>query len=289
MSSRVQTADSDERQMWVEGRHDRLELAREAGWGGVSWGSVIAGVFVAYGVIVACIGIVAAVLHLMGFTLDNLSDDDWQRVGFIAGLVAAAVFLCAFTFGGYTAGRMARRAGFRNGVLVVVFGVVLLAAVAAVGQLEGATSAIVDRLESLGAPTDGTTWYGVGVLSGAVALGGMILGGVLGGVRGERWHQRLVVRAANPDIGPEADLRAKAERQRRAAEKALARAHEAGVMDAPETTDTAEPPARTVPAGNDDGEDEEEEQEQEPDRTPSEPAATAAGPRMTPSSRSSGP
>jgi hypothetical protein len=284
MSSRVQTADSDERQMWVEGRHDRLELAREAGWGGVSWGSVIAGVFVAYGVIVACIGIVAAVLHPMGFTLDNLSDDDWQRVGFIAGLVAAAVFLCAFTFGGYTAGRMARRAGFRNGVLVVVFGVVLLAAVAAVGQLEGATSAIVDRLESLGAPTDGTTWYGVGVLSGAVAIGGMILGGVLGGVRGERWHQRLVVRAANPDIGPEADLRAKAERQRRAAEKALARAQEAGVMDVSETTDTAEPPARTVPAGNGDGEDE----EQQPDRTRSEPAATAAGPRMTPSSRSSG-
>ena len=288
MSSRVQTADSDERQMWVEGRHDRLELAREAGWSGVSWGSVIAGVFVAYGVIVACIGIVAAVLHPMGFTLDNLSDNDWQRVGFIAGLVAAAVFLGAFTFGGYTAGRMARRAGFRNGVLVLAFGVVLLAAVAAVAQLEGATSAIVDRLESLGAPTDGSTWYGVGVLSGAVALGGMILGAVLGGVRGERWHQRLVVRAASPDIGPEADLRAEAERQRRAAEKALERAHKAGVMEAPETTDTPEPPARTIPAADGDKEDDKDEGE-ERDRTRSEPATTAAGPRMTPSSRSSGP
>ena len=284
MSNRVQTADSDERQMWVEGRHDRLELAREAGWGGVSWGSVVAGVFVAYGVIVACIGIVAAVLHPMGFTLDNLSDDDWQRVGFIAGLVAAAVFLCAFTFGGYTAGRMARRAGFRNGVLVLVFGVVLLAAAAAVAQLEGATSAIADRLESLGAPTDGSTWYGLGALSGAVALGGMILGAVLGGMRGERWHQRLVVRAASPDIGPEADLRAEAERHRRAAEKALARAHEAGVMEVPETTDAPEPPARTIPAADGD-----KDEGEERDPTRSEPATTAAGPRMTPSSRSSGP
>ncbi len=272
MSSRVQTADSDERQMWVEGRHDRLELAREAGWGGVSWGSVIAGVFVAYGVIVACIGIVAAVLHPMGFTLDNLSDDDWQRVGFIAGLVAAAVFLCAFTFGGYTAGRMARRAGFRNGVLVLVFGVVLLAAVAAVAQLEGATSAIVDRLESLGAPTDGSTWYGLGVLSGAVALGGMILGAVLGGVRGERWHQRLVVRAASPDIGPEADLRAEAERQRRAAEKALERAHKAGVMEVPDTTDTPEPPARTIPAA--DGDDEGQTRTRSRKRSPTAPEAS---------------
>jgi hypothetical protein len=285
MSTGGQTADGDERQMWVEGKRDRLELAREAGWGGVSWRSVVAGVLVAYGVIGACVGIAAAVLHPMGFTLDTLSDDDWQRVGLIAGLVAAAVFLGAFTFGGYTAGRMARRAGLRNGVLVVVLGVVLLVVLAAVAQFEGATSAIADRLESLGAPTDGTTWYGLGVSSGAVALGGMILGGVLGGVRGERWHQRLLVRAANPDIGPEADLRAEAERQRRAAEKALARIHKAGVMEIPDNTDTPEPTTRAIPAGDGDMEEEEEER----DYTRDEPAPTAAGPPTTPSSRSSRP
>jgi hypothetical protein len=296
MSTRGRAADTDERQMWVEGKRDRLELAREAGWGGVSWRSVVAGVFVAYGVIGACIGIAAAVLHPIGLTLDSLSHNDWQQVGLVAGLVAAAVVLGAFTFGGYTAGRMARRAGLRNGVLVAVLGVVLLAAVAALAQLEGATSALVDRLESLGAPTDGTTWYGVGVLSGAVALGGMILGALLGGVRGERWHQRLLVRAANPDIGPDADLRAEAERQRRAAEKALARAQRAGVIEVPEDTDTPMPSVRTIPAG--DGEtpmpgvrtipagdgDMEGDMEEEPDHTRSEPAPTAAGPPRTPSS-----
>src|SRR5438045_5015447 len=143
MRTRGRTVDTDERQMWVEGKRDRRELAREAGWGGVSWRSVLAGVFVAYGVIGACIGIAAAVLHPMGLTLDSLSRNDWRQVGLVAGLVAAAVFLGAFTFGGYTAGRMARRAGLRNGVLVAVLGVVLLAAVAAVAQVEGATSALV--------------------------------------------------------------------------------------------------------------------------------------------------
>lgn len=288
MRTRGRSADTDEQQMWddgqtwVEGRRDRLELVREAGWGGVSWRSVVAGVFVAYGVIGACIGIAAAVLHPIGLSLDSLSDNDWQRVGLIAGLVAAVVFLGAFTFGGYIAGRMARRAGLRNGVLVAVLGVVLLAAVAAVAQLEGATSALVDRLESLGAPTDGTTWYGLGVLSGAVTLGGMIVGALLGGLRGERWHQRLLVRAANPDIGPDADLRAEADRQRRAAEKALARAHKAGVLevaDVPDGTDTSMPGVRTIPAGNGD-----KEEEEEPDRTRSERAPTAAGPPMRPSS-----
>jgi hypothetical protein len=297
MSTRVRSADADEGQMWVEGKRDRLELAREAGWGGVSWRSVLAGVFVAYGVIGACIGIVATVLHPMGLTLDSVSRKDWQQVGLLTGLVTAAAFLGAFTFGGYTAGRMARRAGLRNGVLVAVLGVVLLAVVAAVAQLEGATSAIVDRLEGLGAPTDGTTWYGLGVLSGAAALGGMILGGVLGGVRGERWHQRLLVRAANPDIGPDADLRAEAERQRRAAEKALARARKAGVIEVPdgtdapmspagdgdmdevpERTDTPMPGVRAVSARDRDKE------EEERDRTRSEPAPTGAGPPMRPSS-----
>src|SRR6266545_4534744 len=107
MSTGGPTADSDEPQMWVEGKRDRLELAREAGWGGVSWRSVVAGVLVAYGVIGACIGSSAAVLHSIGYPLDTLSDDEWQRLGLIAGLGAAAVFLGAFTFGGYTAGRMA--------------------------------------------------------------------------------------------------------------------------------------------------------------------------------------
>jgi len=182
---------------------------------------------------------------------------------------------------------------------VVVLGVVLLLVVAAVAQLEGATSAIADRLESLGAPTDGTTWYGLGVSSAAVALGGMILGGVLGGVRGERWHQRLLVRAANPDIGPEADLRAEAERQRRAAQKALARAHKAGVLDpdaevpdadvpdaeVPDGSDTPMPGVRRTPAANGD-----KKKDEEPDDDARrEPAPTAAGPPMTPSSRSSGP
>jgi hypothetical protein len=279
MSTRGRATDTGERQMWVEGKRDRLELVREAGWGGVSWGSVVAGVFVAYGVIGACIGIAAAVWHPMGLNLDSLSDHDWQQAGLISGLGAAGVFLGAFTFGGYTAGRMARRAGLRNGVLVAVFGIVLLVVVAAVAQAEGATSALVDRLESLGAPTDGTTWYGLGVVSGAVALGGTVLGALLGGVRGERWHQRLLVRAANPDIGPDADLRAEADRQRRAAEKALARAHKAGVMEVPDSIDTPMPGVRTIPAGDGD----KEEEEEEPDRTRREPAPTAAGPPMPPS------
>jgi spore maturation protein SpmB len=269
MSSRVHIDDPDERQRWIEGRRDRLELAREAGFGGVSWASVAAGVLAAYGAVALCIGIAAGVFHPLGITADRLTDNDWKRLGLGAGLGMAVVLLGAYSFGGYVAGRMARRAGLRHGVLVFVIGVLVLAAVAGISQLEGATTAIRSRLESLGAPTSDSAWAGVGSLTCVVALAGMLLGSLLGGVRGERWHQRLVARALDPDIGPEADLRADVEAQRKAAEKAEARARNAGAL----------------PASHDEGPTEPEPADTETERR-REPEPTAVGPARTPSSPS---
>jgi 4-amino-4-deoxy-L-arabinose transferase-like glycosyltransferase len=263
--SRVHIEDPDERQLWIEGRRERLELAREAGFRRVSWLSVAGGVATALGAFAVCVGIAAAVLHAAGIDAGDLSDDDWTRFGFLAGVLSAAALLAAYSLGGYVAGRMARRAGLRHGALVFVVGAVVVAAAVGVTVLEGGATAISDRLESLGAPTDDSAWFGVGVLSVAVALAGMLLGSLLGGVRGERWHQRLLARALDPNIGPEADLRAHLEAQRAEAAKALERAREAGV----------------VPAG-DDG-------EPEPAAPRREPEPTVAGPPKRPSSLSSGP
>lgn len=263
--SRVHIEDPDERQRWIEGRRERLELAREAGFRSVSWLSVGAGVAAAFGCFALCAGIAAAVLQAAGIDAGDLSDDDWTRFGFVAGVVSAAALFGAYSLGGYVAGRMSRRAGLRHGVLVFVVGAVVAAGAVGVTVLEGGATAISDRLESLGAPTDDSAWFGVGVLSVAVALAGMLLGSLLGGVRGERWHQRLVARALDPNIGPEADLRAHLEEQRAAADKALERAREAGV----------------VAAGDD--------SQPEPAEPRREREPTVAGPPKRPSSLSSGP
>jgi len=236
------------------------------------------------------------VLHPLDISLDGLTDNDWQRLGLVAGLLSAAALLGAFSFGGYAAGRMARRTGLRHGVLVFGVGVVVLAWAAGIAGVEGAAAAIRDRLESFGAPTDTSTWFGVAVVTGAAALGGMLLGAVLGGVRGERWHQRLAARALDPDIGPEADLRAEAERQRIAAAKALARARKAGVVPiADETEAPATRPAAPAWATQDPEPEKSEEEEArasgdgERDTRRQEPTPTAAGRPMPPSSWSSGP
>jgi hypothetical protein len=268
--SRVHIDDPDERQLWIEGRRERLEMAREAGFRDLSWLSVLAGVAAALGAVALYVGVAAAVLHAVGIDAGDLSDDDWTRLGFVASLLSAGALLASYLFGGYVAGRMARRAGLRHGVLVFVVGAVVVAAAVGVAALEGGTIAISDRLESVGAPTDDTAWFGVGVLSVAVALAGMLLGSLLGAVRGERWHQRLATRALDPNIGPEADLRAHLDAQRKRAEKALARARKKGVFP--------------------DGEGEEgAEHEPAPTGSRPEPAPTVAGPPRTPSSSSSGP
>lgn len=248
MSSRVHNEDPNEPERWLEGRHahERLDLTREAGWGQVSWLSVFAGVLTAIGAFGVCIGIAAAVLSPMGITLDTLTDSEWKSRGLGAGLAGAGALLGCYAFGGYVAGRMARRAGLRHGVLVFAVGVVLLGAALGIAQLEGALSAVRDRVESLGAPTGDSAWSGIGLVTIVVALAGMLLGSLLGSVRGERWHQRLVARALDPDVGPEADLRAEVEAQRKAAAKALERARKAGAL--PVTDEPTEPvPADTEP------------------------------------------
>lgn len=137
------------------------------------------------------------------------------------------MLFASYWIGGYVAGRMATRAGFMHGLLVLVFGVLLLVAVVGIAHIEKGTDAIVDRFDSLGVPTSGDEWTDIGTFAGIAAFAGMAIGALTGGAAGERWHRRLARRAADPEIGPEADLRAEAEARRREALEAAARARQA--------------------------------------------------------------
>jgi uncharacterized membrane protein len=285
--SSVHIEDPEQRREWIEGRGDRLELAREAGWGRVSWWSVTAGVLTVIGVIAVCAGVASAFLQALDITTDTLSDSEWTRAGFGVGLVPAVLLFGCFALAGYTAGRMARRAGMRHGLLVFVVGLVLILGAIGAAQLEGGLSVVRDRFDDLGAPTGESTWTGIALVTIGVALADALTGSLLGGARGERWHQRLVARAMDPGIGPEADLRAEVEAQRQAAAKAMERARQAGVAP------TEDEPTEEEPTNE---EQTREEPTREPtraatvadgrnDRTP-EPASTAAGPPRTPSSSS---
>jgi hypothetical protein len=181
---------------------DRASLAREAGVGRLSFISVLAGVLVAYGAFAVLAALVGAAAAAIG--LDNdLSRNDWARLGTGSAIAAAVVLLLAYLFGGYVAGRMARRAGLLNGLAVFLLAIVLVAAVGAIAASQADADAIRSNLRSLGIPTSGSEWGDLGTLAGIASVAAMLVGALVGGVLGERWHSKLTRRAVSGRYGPD--------------------------------------------------------------------------------------
>ncbi|CAA9239319.1 MAG: hypothetical protein AVDCRST_MAG50-2128 [uncultured Acidimicrobiales bacterium] len=189
----------------VETGRDRMVLAKDAGMGKVSLISVLAGVLVAYGAFAVIAAITAAVLNAVGVDTASLSDNDWRDAGIAGAAITAFVLLLSYLFGGYVAGRMARRAGALNGLLVFVLSVVIMGAIAALLSAQTDTEQVTSNLRSLGLPTTGEEWKSIGTAAGLGSLLAMLLGSVLGGILGERWHGKLMKRALDPSIGSEAN------------------------------------------------------------------------------------
>ena len=189
----------------VESRKDRMELATEAGYPKVSLGSVLAGVLVAYGAFAIIAAIAGGILTAAGVDTESLSSNDWREYGIVSGAVAALSLFLSYLFGGYVAGRMARRAGALNGALVFLFGILLVAGVAAAIGTQADSDAVMSNLRSMGVPTSGDEYTAIGTFAGLGAIVAMLLGSILGGISGERWHGKLVARALDPTVGPEHD------------------------------------------------------------------------------------
>lgn len=186
----------------VETRHDRRLLAADAGLGRVSLLSVLAGVMTAYGTFVLVLAVTAGVLRLLGVDT-RYSASDWKDIGLVGGVVTAAVLSVSYLFGGYVAGRMARRAGVTNGLLVLVLGLLFLVGAAALANAATDTSEILRNLRSLGIPTTASEWADAGLIVGSASLAAMLIGSLLGGALGERWHGKLLSRAVDPGYGLE--------------------------------------------------------------------------------------
>jgi hypothetical protein len=183
-----------------------MDLATEAGYPKVSLGSVLAGVLVAYGAFAIIAAIAGGILTAAGVDTGSLSSNDWREYSIVSGAAAALSLFLSYLFGGYVAGRMARRAGALNGALVFLFGILLVAGVAAAIGTQADSDAVMSNLRSMGVPTSGDEYAAIGTFAGLGAIVAMLLGSLVGGISGERWHGKLVARALDPTIGPEHDV-----------------------------------------------------------------------------------
>jgi hypothetical protein len=190
----------------LETARDRRTLAKEAGYGTTSFLSVLAGMLVALGAVALVMAALGAVGSQLGLDVDGISTSDWRTAGIAGAAVAAGVLFLAFFFGGYTAGRMSRRAGTKHGLLVFLLTAVVVAGVAGLAAWLGDTSEVTSALDDSGVPRDANTWSDIGIGAAIAAGVAMLLGSVLGGSRGDRWHGRLVTAAT--------ERRAEAHRER---------------------------------------------------------------------------
>ena len=192
----------------VETARDRVGLAHDAGLPRISFLSVLAGVLVAYGAFALLASIFGGVASASGGDFE-LPRGNWQTAGIVSAVVLGLTLFCSYLFGSYVAGRMARRSGTMHGLLVFFLGFVIAAAAGgfatAVAGTDAVRDSVRDTLGAIGAPTSGEDLRTMGSIGGIVALGSMLLGSLIGGRLGDRWHGKLLTRALDPAVGPDAE------------------------------------------------------------------------------------
>jgi len=187
-----------------ESPRDRKRLARKAGLGRLSFISALAGVLVAYGAFALLAALVGAVAVALGLDA-QLGSNDWTTLGKGSAVTVTVVAFVAYLFGGYVAGRMARRAGLVNGLAVFALAVLLVVVVGAIVASQTDTGTIQANLRSLGLPITAAEWARIGTAAGIGTLVGMLVGAGIGGVVGERWHSELTRWAALGRGSPDHD------------------------------------------------------------------------------------
>jgi hypothetical protein len=164
-------------------------------FGGIRWGSAFFGWVTAVGMVTLLSTLLTAAGGTLGLVPPAVDATTLQTMGVAGAVAMLAIVFLGYYCGGYVAGRMARFAGARQGVAVWLW--TLLAAVigAVVATVSGAvTGPRLDELFRL--PLNGGFMNGGVISAGAAALAvGVLvvtlLGAVLGGLAGMRYHRRI--------------------------------------------------------------------------------------------------
>jgi hypothetical protein len=240
--------------------HTRTEVVPERmprARGGVSLGAILTGVVVSFGALTLLLALAGGILAATD-TIDdvtNVSGEEAVTAGAVAGVVLVIAWLLSYMWGGYTAGRMGRGAGFLNGLLVPIVAILVLLAVGAIASALGAEAQLNNPLDTVRLPIEESNLVDIGTGIGIAVLVAMFLGAVLGGMLGARWHTKLERRAAERHVVDERpvrdrprhdaeDARALDERRRlseRADERRRTEVAPAAAPPPPETTQPNEP------------------------------------------------
>jgi hypothetical protein len=169
--------------------------AQRAVFGGISWGAAFFGWLSANGLAVLLIALLSAAGVALGLARGVDTADEAaaqaETLGIGGGIAILVVLFLAYLAGGYVAGRMARFDGARQGVAVWLIGLLVVLVLAAAGAILGAQYNVLQQLNLPRIPIDEGTATTAGVVTLVAILLVTLLGALIGGTVGERYHRKV--------------------------------------------------------------------------------------------------
>ena len=171
----------------VDAQHNR--------YGGVKWGAAFFGWLSANGLAVLLVALLSAAGVAIGLTESipgaDAAAEQADTIGIVGGIVLLVVLFLAYLAGGYVAGRMARFDGARQGIAVWIIGLLVVLALAVAGLVFGSKYNVLQQLNLPRIPIDEGTATTGGIIALVAVLLVTLLGAILGGKLGDRFHRKV--------------------------------------------------------------------------------------------------
>ena len=169
--------------------------AQRASFGGIKWGAAFFGWLSANGLAVILVALLSAAGVALGLAqgVDTADEAATQveTLGIGGGIAVLVVLFLAYLAGGYVAGRMARFDGARQGLAVWLVGLLVVLLLAAAGGILGTQYNVLRQLNLPRIPIDEGTATTAGIITLVAILLVTLLGAVIGGKLGERYHRKV--------------------------------------------------------------------------------------------------
>jgi len=177
-----------------EAREEVVAREREE-FGGMKFGSAFFGWLSAMGMTVLLTALVAGAGAALGLGAQVDADEVEENagtIGIVGAIAVLVILLVSYYCGGYVAGRMARFGGAKQGIAVWLWAIVIAVVVAIITAVAGAQwniLATVNTFPRLPFNEGQLTTAGIVTAVGALLIS--LLGAVLGGLAGMRYHRRV--------------------------------------------------------------------------------------------------
>lgn len=178
---------------------DRVALARESvarqreAFGGMRLGAAFFGFLAAAGTAVILTALIVAAGAAVGVgTATEVQSDDVATIGLWGAVVVGVLVLLAYYCGGYVAGRMARFDGAKQGLAVWLWALVVAVVVAVLTLVAGAEYNLFAQVNLFPRiPVDEGDLTTAGLVAAVAAAALALVGAVLGGLVGVRFHRKV--------------------------------------------------------------------------------------------------